>query len=160
MSYRPVRWKSRAWSRAASPINRLPASSARPQPRCYAAWKMCSKSSSFTTGRCSPYSSSKTENHMTYRNMINAVELTVALVLAAAIVIMVTSIAAKAQGVTTNVYDARGNKIGSSTQIGNTTQFYDDRGRKVQSSTTTGNTTKYYDDRGRTIGTSTIPGRK
>jgi YD repeat-containing protein len=64
-----------------------------------------------------------------------------------------TSAAAQTQ----NFYDARGNKIGSSTQIGNTTNFYDDRGRKVQSSTTTGNMTKYYDDRGRTIGSTTAP---
>ena len=59
---------------------------------------------------------------------------------------------------TMTYYDARGNRTGSSTTIGNTTNFYDARGNRVESSTTTGNQTKYYSPTGSLVGTTT--GRK
>ena len=57
-------------------------------------------------------------------------------------------------------YDARGNRTGSSTTIGNTTNFYDARGNRTESSTTTGNQTKFYSPTGSVIGTTVGPSRR
>ena len=60
--------------------------------------------------------------------------------------------AARAELITTPMFDARGNKIGSATQTGDTTIFYDARGNKTGSSTDIGSRTNFYDARGNPTG--------
>ena len=79
--------------------------------------------------------------------------------------LLAATVVAKAEpvpsSITTNLFDARGNRIGQATKIGNTTTFYDARGNKTGSSTTTGNTTNFYDARGnRTRSTTSAPATK
>lgn len=59
---------------------------------------------------------------------------------------------------TQNIYDARGNKIGSSTTNGNTTDYYDARGNRTGSATTSpSGTTNFFDTRGNREGSTTAP---
>ena len=60
--------------------------------------------------------------------------------------------AAHAESITTPMFDARGNKIGSATQTGDSTIFYDARGNKTGSSTDVGSRTNFYDARGNPTG--------
>lgn len=59
---------------------------------------------------------------------------------------------AHAESTTTQIIDARGNKVGSATQTGNSTNFYDARGNKTGSSTDIGSRTNFYDARGNPTG--------
>ena len=65
---------------------------------------------------------------------------------------ILTGTAARAESITTPMFDARGNKIGSATQTGDTTIFYDARGNKTGSSTDVGSRTNFYDARGNPTG--------
>lgn len=60
--------------------------------------------------------------------------------------------AAQAEPITTQLFDARGNRVGSATQTGETTIFYDARGNKTGSSTDSGSRTNFYDARGNPTG--------
>ena len=70
----------------------------------------------------------------------------------AASIAMLAGTAARAELITTQMFDARGNKIGSATQTGDTTIFYDARGNKTGSSTDVGSRTNFYDARGNPTG--------
>lgn len=65
---------------------------------------------------------------------------------------LLTASAAQAESITTQMFDARGNKIGSAMQTGDTTIFYDARGNKTGSSTDVGSRTNFYDARGNPTG--------
>ena len=65
---------------------------------------------------------------------------------------IITGTVARAESITTPMFDARGNKIGSATQTGDTTIFYDARGNKTGSSTDSGSRTNFYDARGNPTG--------
>ena len=60
--------------------------------------------------------------------------------------------AARAELIATQLFDARGNRVGSATQLGDTTIFYDARGNKTGSSTDVGSRTNFYDARGNPTG--------
>jgi YD repeat-containing protein len=66
--------------------------------------------------------------------------------------LLVVATIARAESITTPMFDARGNKIGSATQTGDTTIFYDARGNKTGSSTDSGSRTNFYDARGNLTG--------
>ena len=70
----------------------------------------------------------------------------------AASIAMLAGTAARAESITTQLFDARGNRVGSATQTGDTTIFYDARGNKTGSSTDVGSRTNFYDARGNPTG--------
>src|SRR5262245_34828497 len=73
--------------------------------------------------------------------------------IAIAVMLLASVAAADAQTrITTQLFDASGDRIGMATEIGGTTTFYDVAGRKTGSSRTIGNVTIHYDARGRKIG--------
>jgi hypothetical protein len=73
------------------------------------------------------------------------------LLLSAALLLVAAS-AAQAESITTQMFDARDNRVGSATQTGDITIFYDARGNKTGSSADVGSRTNFYDARGNPTG--------